>query len=463
MKSYDVIIIGSGPGGYIAAEYAAKSGLKTLCVEAADLGGVCLNKGCIPTKALLSCSKIFQELKHATDFGIMGIDNNSITVDWKKILDRKDKVVKTLQMGVNGLLKAAKSDLIRGKAKIIDTKTIEVNDETIEYKYLVVATGSVPRKFNLPGFEEGYSANKVITSDEALNLDFIPKKFTVIGGGVIGIEFAILYSELGSEVTILQGVDRILEVLDNDVSIEVTKLLEKRNIKIVTDAKILRYADSKVFYEKDGKECASDFDYCLVSVGRTPDSEIVKAIGVECAPNGSIITNAQMKTNIDNVYAIGDCTSKVMLAHSAYKNAIVAIDSILNKPAAMDNLKVPGCIYTHPQVATIGYTEAELVAKNYNFVKAKYSFGHLGMGLASSATFGFIKMLVEKSTGEILGCHIVGENASDYIAEIALAMENESTVKTIADTIHPHPTYSEIVWEVARKIVVDFFNDKEWF
>lgn len=462
MKSYDLIVIGSGPGGYVAAEHAGKHGLSTLCIESANYGGVCLNKGCIPTKALLNCSKIQQYVLKASEFGVEGIDKSAITLDWDKIINRKNDVVKKLQLGVQGILKSAKVDSIVGEAKIVDQNTVSVNGELINFKDLIVATGSTPRKLNLPGFDIGYQEGKIITSDEALNLPRIPSKFTVIGGGVIGVEFAILFKEFGCDVTILQGVDRILEVLDKDISLEVSKLLLSKGVKIETSVNIKRYENGQVVYEKDGHEFKNDFDYCLVSVGRTPTSDIVKPLNIELAPNGSIITNEKMETSVKHIYAIGDCTSKVMLAHSAYKNAVVAVDNILNKPSKMDLLKIPSCIYTHPQVASVGYTEEQLKDKGIKYFASKFQYSHLGKALADGKTFGFIKILVAQETGEILGCHIVGEQSSNYISEIALAMETECTINSIASTIHPHPTYAEIIWEVARKIMIDHFADKDW-
>lgn len=463
MKSYDVIVIGSGPGGYVAAEHAAKHGLKTLCIEEENFGGVCLNKGCIPTKTLLKSSKINQEIVHAVEFGVDGIDLSKISLNWEKIQNRKNDVVKRLVMGVQGLLKTAKADTIKGHATVVDKTTVEVNGEKIGFKNLILATGSNARKFNLPGFEAGYASGRVVTSDEALSLKAIPKKFTVIGGGVIGVEFAILFAELGSEVTILQGVDRILEVLDNDISVEITKLLVSKGIKIETNVAIKEFKDNKVVYEKDGQLLSNESDICLTSVGRVPNTDIVKHLGINMAKNGSIITDDQMKTSIPNIYAIGDCTSKIMLAHSAYKNAIVAVDTILNKKAKMDLNKVPSCIYTHPEVASIGKTEEQLIAEKANYCKVKYPMMYIGKALADGESFGFFKLLADKNTGEILGCHIVSENASDLIAEIALAMETEATVNTLVETIHPHPTISEVVWEAAKKMLVENFKDKVWY
>lgn len=465
MKEYDVIVIGSGPGGYIAAEYAGKNGLKTLCVDFDNYGGVCLNKGCIPTKALLTSAKKYQQILNYSDF----TDNNTfssnltnLSLNWDKILARKNDVVKKLTMGVNGIIKSAKADFIKGFATIVDKNSIKVNDEIIKFKNLILATGSSARKFNLPGFNLGYESNKVITSDEALCLSQIPKKLTVIGGGVIGVEFAILFAELKTEVTILQGVDRILEVLDKDISSDITKLLALKNVKIETNVNIKEFKDNKVFYEKNNQLHSIEADYTLTSVGRKPNTEIAKSVNIELAPNGSIITNDYMQTSIKNIYAIGDCTSKIMLAHVAYKQAIVAVDNILNKNIKMCNLnQIPSCIYTHPEVASIGYTEEELIQKNIEYYKAKIPFSHIGKALADDSTFGFGKLLVSKQCGEILGCHIVGNNASDFISEIALAIACEATVKTLVDIIHPHPTNCEVIWEAAKKIYLDNFKDRK--
>lgn len=463
MKKYQLVIIGSGPGGYVAGEYASKQGLHTLVIESDKFGGVCLNKGCIPTKTLLKSSKIIDYVSHASKYGIDGIDINSISLNWNKIQERKNQVVKQLQNGIGGLLKMAKVDVINGKANVLTNNTLEVNGEIIEFEKLIVATGSTPRKLNLDGFEEGYKNNKIITSDEALTLDSIPKKFTVIGGGVIGIEFATLYAGLGSEVTILQGVDRILEVLDNDISKEITSLLQKSNVKILTNVKISKFENNKIYFEHEGETKNIESDITLVSVGRVPTTDCVNNIQIDKANNGSIITNEYMETSIKNIYAIGDCTSKIMLAHTAHKNALVAVDRILGKNNKYDPLKIPSCIYTYPEVASIGKTEEELIKENIQYFKAKTPMNHIGKALADGESSGFLKLLVSKECGEILGCHIVASTASDIISEIALAMELEATIYDLTNTIHPHPTVSEIVWETARKIFVENFKDKKWF
>lgn len=463
MKKYELIIIGSGPGGYVAAEYAAKQGIKTLIIEADKFGGVCLNKGCIPTKTLLKSSKMIDYIEHAAKYGIDGIELGNISLNWKKIQERKNMVINQLQNGIGGLLKSAKVEIINGCANVINNDTLVVNDEMIQFEKLIIATGSIPRKLNLPGFEQGYNNGVIITSDEALSLSEIPKNFVVIGGGVIGVEFATLYAGLGSNVTILQGVERILEVLDQDVSNEITSLLEKNKIDIQTNVKILEYADNSIFYEKDGKKHSITADVILVSVGRIPLTDCVKSLNLDLAKNGSIITNEFMQTSLKNIYAIGDCTSKIMLAHTAHKNALVAVDTILNKKNKYNPLTVPSCIYTYPEVASIGKTEEELINEKIPYFKAKTPLSHIGKALADGESTGFLKLLVSKECGEILGCHIVANTASDIIGEIALAMEVEATVFDLTNTIHPHPTISEVVWETARKILVENFKDKKWF
>ncbi|WPL41225.1 dihydrolipoyl dehydrogenase [Malacoplasma iowae] len=463
MKKYDLIVIGSGPGGYIAAEYASKQGLSTMIVEKENFGGVCLNKGCIPTKTLLRSSKINEYIKHAIEFGVDGINLENISLNWEKIQSRKNSVISKLQMGIGGLMKMAKVDVVMGNADIVDDHTILVNGEQYSFDKLILATGSEPRKLNLPGFELGYQTKKIMTSDEALNLTSIPKKFTVIGGGVIGVEFALLYAELGSQVTILQGVDRILEVLDKDISNEITKLLLDKGIKIITDIKVLEYSDNKIVYEKDGSRQYDEADVTLVSVGRVPNVELANKLNLNIE-RGFIVTDEHMVTSKPHVYAIGDCTSRIMLAHTAHKNAMVAVDTILGKQNKYVPLKVPSCVYTHPEVASIGYTEEELIDKNIPYYKVKTPMSHIGKALADgSYNFGFIKLMVDKKTGEILGCHIIASTASDIIAEIALAMESESTVYELANTVHPHPTVSEAIWESAKKLLMENFKDKKWF
>lgn len=463
MKDYDVAIIGSGPGGYIAAEYASKNGLKTLCIESNEFGGVCLNKGCIPTKTLLKSSKLLNQVANAVQFGVDGIDVKNISLNWKKIQNRKSDVVSKLVKGVESILKNAKVDTIKGNAIIKNKNELEVNGKTISFQNLIIATGSSSKKINLPGFDGAYKANKVVTSDELLNINYIPKRFTVIGGGVIGIEFAILFAELGSQVTILQNVDRILEVLDKDVSEEITKLLINKGVRIETNVSISEFKNGMVFYKKNNEMHSIKSNIVLSSIGRKPNSEIVKNIGVDIAENGSIITDEYMKTSIDNIYAIGDCTSKVMLAHSAYKNAIVAINSILNKKTKMDLNKIPSCIYTHPEVACIGKTEEQLIEEKVEYCKVKFPISHIGKALADGETVGFLKLLADKNTAEILGCHIICNNASNLISEIALSMELEATVNTLVETVHPHPSTSEVIWEAAKKMLLDNFKDKKWY
>lgn len=460
MADYQVIVIGAGPGGYLAAEFAAKNGLKTLCVEREDYGGICLNKGCIPTKTLLRSSKIYQTVLKASEYGIDNINTSAIVLNWEKILARKDKVVKSLQMGVLGLLKGAKADTIKGDATFVDDHTISVNGKNYTFDNLILATGSFPKRFNFGNFPTGYKNGVVITSDEALNLPKIPKSLVVIGGGVIGVEFATLYSSLGTKVTLLQGVDRILEVMDSDVSSEVTKLLAKNGVEIITNAKVIDYSPNKIVYEVANTQKTVECDYCLVSVGRVANSELAKNFGLNINQFGSIETNDKMQTSKPHIYAIGDCTSKIMLAHSAYHNALLAVNTILNKSFDYNLWKIPSCIYTSPEVASIGYNESELKEKNIQYVKGSFPYAHLGKALGDGNTTGFIKLMVEPKNGTILGCQIVGDNASNLISEIALAVQSESTIHTLINTIHPHPTIGEIIFEVAMKIYLEHFAKK---
>lgn len=460
MKKYQIAIIGSGPGGYTAAEIAGKAGLKTLIIEKEEFGGLCLNKGCIPTKTLLKSAKVLDYIHHSKEYGIDGINNQEIKINWTKIQDRKKLVIKKLVSGVSEIIKAAKADIIIGEAKVMEDHMLVVNGEKISFDYLVIATGTSARLMNLPGFSQGYQSGKVITSDEALSLAAIPKTLTVIGGGVIGVEFAALYAELGTQVTILQGVDRILEVLDHDVSHEITQLLKKKNINILTNVVVKEYAPGKVIYQHNNEEKSIASEYTLVSIGRIPNLDALKAIDLKINDQGSIVVNNQLRTSINHIYAIGDVSSSIMLAHVAYKNAQVAINTILGKDSKMNFNSIPSCIYTYPEVASVGKTEEELIALKTEYYKLKLPMAHIGKALADNEAIGFIKMMVGKEYGEILGAHIIASTASDLIGEIACVIDLEGTIFDLQNSIHPHPSISEAIYEIARKFVFTFFSGR---
>ncbi|RUO86852.1 dihydrolipoyl dehydrogenase [Spiroplasma endosymbiont of Megaselia nigra] len=449
-NKYDVIIVGAGPGGYVTAIKAAQEGLKTLIIEKEYYGGVCLNVGCIPTKALLKSSKVYDMMKHADNYGI-DVAKASAAPNWVKMQERKAKVVTQLTKGVEFLLKKNKVDLVKGEAKAIDKNTVEVAGKRYLCTNLIIATGSVSRGLPLPGFEQAEKAGYFISSTEALALPAIPKKLIIIGGGVIGIEFACLYHRLGTEVKILQGLDTILELLDKDIREELTKLLIKNKVKIETSVKIKAIKGKSVIYDNsDGKEVKLTSDYCLVSVGRTPVTTGFENIGLKIGERKNIEVDEQCKTNLPGVYAIGDVVGRAMLAHVASAQGILVIDSIKGKNVKMNYNRIPSCIYSFPEVATVGITEEQAIKAKIAYKAFKFPLSANGKAIADGETDGFVKILCDPKYGEILGAHIVAATATDMISGITASMETEGTIHELAKTVHPHPTLSEIIMEVAH-------------
>lgn len=455
---YDLIILGAGPAGYIAAEYAGKHKLKTLVIEKQYFGGVCLNVGCIPTKTLLKRAKIIDYLVHAKDYGIT--INGQAKLDWKQLLKQKQEVVDKLVAGVKTIIKGAKVESIEGEATVIDKNKVQVNNTTYTTNNIIVATGSRPRYLTLPGFEKAQQAGFIIDSTQALALEGVPKKFVVVGGGVIGVEFAFLFASLGSEVTIIQGVDRILEVCDSDVSELISKTLKNKGVQIITNAHVVRAENNQLFYTVNGVEQSVIGDKILVSIGRIANTECLDQLDLKRDHNNKIVLNEKLQTSTTNIYLIGDVNTQMMLAHYAYQQGRYAVDQILNqnqvKPAEKN--KCPACIYTNPEVAFVGYSEMELQKEKIDYVKSSLPFIYSGKAIADHETNGFVKMMFNPKTGVILGGCIIASTASDIIAELALVMENNLTVFDIANSISPHPTMNEMVTDVCKKAIFDYFS-----
>ena len=452
MANYDVIIIGSGPGGYVAAIRAAQLGLKTACVEGREtLGGTCLNIGCIPSKALLHATHQLHEAEH--NFAKMGLKGKSPSVDWKQMLAYKDEVVTTNTKGVEFLLKKNKVDWLKGWGSIPEPGKVKVGDEVHETKNIIVATGSVPS--SLPGVE--VDEKIVVTSTGALELPKIPKKMVVIGAGVIGLEMGSVYARLGTEVTVVEYLDAITPGMDAEVQKQFQKILTKQGLKFVMGAAVqgveATKTKAKVSYKlkKDDSEAVLDADVVLVATGRKPytDGLGLEALGVEMSERGQIKTDAHWQTNVKGIYAIGDAIAGPMLAHKAEDEGMAAAETVAGKHGHVNYGVIPGVVYTHPEVATVGQTEEQVKESGRAYKVGKFSFMGNGRAKAVFAADGFVKLIADKETDRVLGCHIIGPGAGDLIHEICVAMEFGASAEDVAMTCHAHPTFSEAVREAA--------------
>lgn len=333
---------------------------------------------------------------------------------------RKAEVVNKLVGGVKSIVKSAKATSVFGEAKFVGSHEISVENQVFRGKNIILATGSTDRKLDLPGFKEGYESGKILTSKEAINLEKQVKSIVIIGGGVIGVEFAQIFAAAGVSVTILQNLPRLLANLDSEISQIISKNLAEKGVKILTNTNILRFENNKIIFENQGKTEEISADKILVSVGRQANSSGLAEVGIELDSRGSVIVDDQCRTNVDGVYAIGDLSAKAMLAHVAYRHAVVAVGAILGKSEKYQDKTVPACVYTHPEIAVVGLTEEQAKQAGHDFVVGKASFGHIGKAIASGNAFGFAKLIVDKKYGEIIGAHIIGPVATDLISEIVI-------------------------------------------
>jgi dihydrolipoamide dehydrogenase len=448
---YDIAIIGGGPGGYVAAIYAGKKKAKVCLIERDELGGTCLNRGCIPTKALIHSASIVNEIKQAKRFGIITRD---VQIDWNTIQKNKETIVKTLTKGVENLLKANGVKTYKGTAKLLDKNTIEITyqtgqKETITAQKIILATGSSPVIIPIPG----YDLPGVITSDEALSLEELPESILIIGGGVIGIELGYIYNTLGVDITIVEMLPQILPRQDEEIQKELRKILERQGIKIYTNSKVkaIEKTEDKLITTFETQEGVKQIttDRVLMAAGRKPNTEAVKDLNLDIQKTG-ITVDEYLRTNIQNIYAIGDATGKSMLAHVASHQGITAAKNALGQNKKMDYKVIPGCIYTSPEVASVGLTEEEARQKYKDNIKiGRFPFIASGKALTLGERQGFVKIISDSKYNEILGIHILGPNATELAAEAALAIKLECTAEELADTIHAHPTLSEAVMEAS--------------
>lgn len=456
MSTYDVAIIGSGPGGYVAAIRCAQLGMKTAIVEKYDvLGGTCLNVGCIPSKALLDSSHHYEDaLKHFADHGIE--IPGDIKMNLKKMIERKAAVVDQTTKGIAYLMDKNKIDVFTGIGAFLDATHIEITNgkkkQTIEAKNTIIATGSKPA--TLPFIK--LDKDRIITSTEALSLKEIPKRFLVIGGGVIGLELGQVYRRLGSEVTVIEYMDRIIPTMDAAQSKELMKVMKKQGIKFnlshqVTSVSKKGKEVTVKATDKNNKEITFKGDYCLVCVGRKPYTDGLKLenAGVKVTERGMIDVNDQLQTNIDNIYAIGDVIRGAMLAHKASEEGVMVAEIIAGQKPHIDYNLIPGVVYTWPEVASVGKTEEQLKEENIAYKSGQFPMRALGRSRASGDIDGFVKILADKNTDEVLGVHMVGARVADLITEAVVAMEFRASAEDIARMSHAHPTYAEAVKEAA--------------
>ncbi|UWP95934.1 dihydrolipoyl dehydrogenase [Aliiroseovarius crassostreae] len=451
MASYDVIVIGGGPGGYVCAIRCAQLGLKTACVEGREtLGGTCLNVGCIPSKALLHASHSLHEAEH--NFAKMGLKGKSPSVDWKDMLAYKDDVIGQNTKGIEFLFKKNKVDWIKGWASVPAAGQVKVGDEVHDAKHIVIASGSEPS--SLPGVE--VDEKVVVTSTGALSLPKVPKKMVVIGAGVIGLEMGSVYARLGSEVTVVEFMDQITPGMDGDLSKTFARALKKQGVKFVMGAAVQKVeatkTKAKVHYKlkKNDKEDMLDADCVLVATGRRPFTEGLglDALGIQMTERGQIATD-HWKTSIPGVWAIGDVTEGPMLAHKAEDEGMAAAEAIAGKVGHVNYDVIPGVVYTSPEVAAVGKTEEQLKAEGVDYKVGKFSFMGNGRAKAVFQGEGFVKILADKATDRVLGVHIMGPAAGELIHEACVLMEFGGSAEDLARTCHAHPTFSEAVREAA--------------
>ena len=456
MEIFDLIVIGGGPGGYLAAERAGHAGLKVMAIEKRAFGGVCLNEGCVPSKTFLNSAKVFDYANHAKNYGVTVEGKTSI--DQKFVVERKNGVVKMLVSGVQGQLKRNHVTMKMAEATIEGKSEegfiIKAGEEKFIAKRLIVATGSMPVVPPIPGLRENLATGVVLTNREILDLTEIPAKLVVIGGGVIGLEMASYFSSVGSKVTVVEMLDKIAGPTEKEISGILQKTLEKKGVEFKLGCKVTAVEKDGVVYEKDGKSEKVAADKVLCSIGRRAVTQGIglESIGVNM-DRGAIVTDDMMRTNVANVYAVGDVNGKIMLAHTAYREAEVAVNNILGKKDRMRYNVIPSVIYTNPEVASVGETEENAKAKGLDVKTVSIPLTFSGRYIAENTDLnGICKLVVNNKTNTLVGAHIIGTYAGEFIVSVSAMIDLEVDIENIKKLVFPHPTVCEIVREAIFQI-----------
>ncbi len=456
MEIYDLVVLGGGPAGYLAAERAGHAGLKTLVIEKREFGGVCLNEGCVPSKTFLNSAKVFDYANHSESYGVK-IDGNK-TIDQKFVVERKNGVVKMLVSGVKATLRKNKVTTMNAEAfiegKCDEGYTVKAGDKQVVAKRLIISTGSMPVVPPIPGLKENIESGLVLTNREILDLEVIPKTLVVIGGGVIGLEMASYFSSVGTKVTVVEMLNKIAGPTEAEISSILQKSLERKGVTFNLGCKVTAIEKDGVVFERDGKSEKVTADKILLSIGRRA---VTQGIGLENIgvnlERGAIVTDDCMRTNVANVYATGDVNGKVMLAHTAYRESEVAINNILGKKDRMRYNVIPSVIYTNPEVGSVGETEESAKQKGYDVKVVSIPLTYSGRYIAENTTLdGICKLVVNNKTNTLIGAHIIGSYAGEFIVSVSAMIDLEVDIENIKKLVFPHPTVCEIVREAIFQI-----------
>ena len=438
MTTSDLIIIGSGPGGYRAAEHAASLGLTVTIIEESQLGGTCLNCGCIPTKTLARNAEILDTLAKADTFGLSQL---SFTLDFNRVMERKNQVVETLRNGVATLLSAPGITVVQGTGSFTSNRTVMVGDKEYSATNIIIATGSKPKMLPIPGID----SKKVVTSTELLSINEVPRRLCIVGAGVIGMEFASIFNSLGSEVTVVEYLKECLPALDSDIAKRLRQSIAKKGVNFIMQAGVQAITDEGVAYERKGKPGVVEADVILMATGRAPRTEGLCLDAINVATNKSgIITDDDMQTNVKGIYAIGDVNGRTMLAHAATYQGLHVVNKIVGRE---DNIRldiIPAAVFTHPEAASVGLTEDSCKAQGIDYKIKKGYYRANGKALAMDEPDGMVKLIIG-SDDKIIGCHLYGAHSADLVQEVSALMAMDATASRLADLVHVHPTLNEIL------------------